>query len=277
MRVWGTVGFLASVVAFPRALDAFQAARGLAPGAGGPSEPGLELMFPVTAALVLAGGLLAFALPRDGAVSLRAERGDWRGLLRHRPYVRLLLFTVGAYGCLQGPMAFFPVYVRAHGGSVDTVSELWVWMLLVEIPLVALSGAGLARLGPRGLLATGVFAGGARWLVCGLFGDTFWIHPVQLLHGAVIAGLVVGAPLYVEAAVPERLRSTAQGVLAMVGVSVGGIVSNVAAGWLMDRLGPDAPYLAGGVGALALGLLVPLVIPAPTPPPPTSPPSGCAG
>ena len=173
--------------------------------------------------------------------------------------------------CLQGPMTFFPIYVRAHGGSLDTVSDLWVLMLLVEIPLVALSGASLARLGPRGLLATGVLAGGLRWLVCGFAGESFWIYPAQLLHGVVIAGLIIGAPLYVEATVPERLRSTAQGVLAMIGVSTGGIISNLASGWVLEQRGVDAIYLAGGVGAILLGALLPLIIPPPHRPDENSP------
>ena len=76
-----------------------------------------------------------------------------------------------------------------------------------------------------------------------------------------VAGLVIGAPLYVEAVVPERLRSTGQAMLAMIGISVGGISSNLGAGALLEHLGPDAPYVAGGIGALVLGCLLPLIIP----------------
>jgi PPP family 3-phenylpropionic acid transporter len=260
-RVWGTIGFFIVVASFPQLLDEFQAWRGLVAVDGGPSEPGLEIMLPFTGALVLIGGLAALAIPPSGALSLRAERGDWRLLLRHRPYVRLLTFTFIAYFLLQGPMWFFPVYVRAHDGSLDAVSHMWVLMLIPEVPLIALSGASLQRLGARGLLALGVIAGGLRWTVCGLAPGSDLSIYVQLLHGVVVAGLVIGAPLYVDAAVPERLRSTGQGVLAMVGLSLGGITSNLATGWLLEHYGADAPYIAGGVGALLLGCLVPLWLP----------------
>jgi PPP family 3-phenylpropionic acid transporter len=223
-------------------------------------------MFPVTGAIVAVSALFALALPRRGAVALRAPRGDWRRLASHGPYLRVLLFSLLAYLALQGPMALFPVYVRAHGGSLHDVSWLWIPMLLLEIPLVALSGASLARIGARGLLAVGVLAGGVRWTACGLFPDSAWIFPLQALHGVVVAGLVIGGPLYVEASVPERLRSTGQNVLAMLGVSVGGISSNLAAGFLHDRFGIDAPYLAGGVAALLLGALVPWLLPPPARP-----------
>jgi MFS family permease len=97
--------------------------------------------------------------------------------------------------------------------------------------------------------------------VCAFAPDLRWVFPVQLLHGAVIAGLIIGGPLYVEAVVPERLRATGQGVMAMIGVSIGGFGSNLAAGWLLEHFGPKAPYLAGGLGALTLGCLVPVILP----------------
>jgi PPP family 3-phenylpropionic acid transporter len=263
-RVWGTVGFLGLVVGFPHLLDRLQAARGLSASPDGPSEPGLEVMFPFTAAVVMIGALLTLALPRTPELGLRAPRGDWRRLLRNRPFVRLLLFALFAYLFLQGPMSLFPVFVRAHGGDMHTVSNMWILMLALEIPLVAFSGASLERVGARGLLAIGVLCGGVRWLVCGFSEDLAWIYPVQILHGVVVAGLVIGGPLYVEAVVPERLRSTGQGLLAMVGVSIGGISSQVSAGWLLEHVGSDAPYAVGGIGALVLACLVPVLLPATT-------------
>jgi PPP family 3-phenylpropionic acid transporter len=261
IRVWGTVGFLLLVVSFPWLLDAFQEGRDLAAVEGGPSKPGLALMFPVTGALVLIGGLVALAIPRSGALALRAHRGDWRRLVRHGPYVRLLFFALVAYLCLQGPMGMFAVFVRARGGTLESVSQMWILMLLLEIPLIALSGATLARVGARGLLAIGVIAGGLRWAICGFAPDLRWIYAASLLHGVTVTGLVIGAPLYVEAAIPGRLRSTGQGILAMFGVSIGGISSNLSAGWLLEHLGPNAPYIAGGLGALTLGVLLPLILP----------------
>jgi PPP family 3-phenylpropionic acid transporter len=263
-RACGTLGFLLAVVAFPWLLHAHQAAHGLARAAGGlVSEPGLGIMFPIAGAIAAVGGLFALALPRSGAVALHARRDAWRALLRHGPYLRLLAFGFVAFLCLQGPQVFFPVFVRSLGGSIDSVSHMWILMLALEIPLIAFSGASLERIGARGLLAIGVLAGGLRWAVCGLAPDLAWVWPVQILHGVVVAGLVIGGPLYVEQAVPTSLRSTGQALYAMMGVSLGGITSNLGAGWLLERVGPAAPYAVGGCGALLLGGLLPLLLPPP--------------
>jgi PPP family 3-phenylpropionic acid transporter len=259
-RAWGTVGFLVFVVFFPPLLHYSQQIRGLIPATGGPSERGLEIMFFATGLVVLITGIIARRLPRTEALTVRAPRGDWRRLMRHQPFVRLLGFALLAFFFLQGPMGLFPIFVRAHGGSLDLVSRMWIPMLLVEIPLIALSGESLARIGSRGLLAIGVIAGGSRWLVCGLTSDLQVIFAAQLLHGVTVAGLIIGAPLYVEAVVPERLRSIGQGMLAGVG-SLGGISSYLVTGWLVENAGPDSPYLAGGIGALVIGCAIPLIIP----------------
>ncbi len=111
-----------------------------------------------------------------------------------------------------------------------------------------------------------MFAGGLRWTVCGFFPESPLIYPLQALHGVVVAGLVIGGPLYVEAAVPERLRSTGQNVLAMLGVSLGGITSNLSAGFLLERFGADAPYQVAGIAAMLLGALVSLFLPRPSRP-----------
>jgi PPP family 3-phenylpropionic acid transporter len=262
-RVWGTLGFGLSVVAFPYALDAIEAGAGLVATPGGPSEPALSAMFPATAAVTLVAALIALTLPRADALSVRAARGDWRRLFAHPPYVRLLGVALLGYLLIQGPMGIFPVFVRAHGGSLDSLSRLWILMIALEIPLIAFSGASLRRLGARGLLATGLVAAGVRWLVCGFAPESAWVVPAQVLHGVTVAGLVIGGPLYVEAVVPEALRSTGQNVLAMVGVSLGGLLSNLGAGVLLDVAGPDAPYRVGGVGALAVALLLPWLLPPP--------------
>lgn len=270
IRVWGTLGFLLLVVLFPWILDSFQPSRGLVTIAGAPSEPGLEIMFLVTAGLAFLAALVGLALPREGRVALRASRGEWRALLHNRALVRFLLFSFAAYFLLQGPMWLFPVYVRSRGGDLDTIRRMWILMLLIEIPLILSSGSALKRLGARGLLALGILAGALRWTVSGMSEELYLVYAAQTLHGAMVAGLLLGGPLYLDAVIPARLRSTGQALLSMVGVAAGGIASNAAAGWLLEHVGPNAPYLASGVGAFVLGSLVWWIVPPPEASPPDS-------
>jgi PPP family 3-phenylpropionic acid transporter len=262
IRVWGTIGFLVFVVSFPQILRALPPAVAISPEREAASEPGLWVMFPVAAALVLVSALVAFVM-RDSHDASSAPRSRRRmELARHTPLVRLLVVTFATYLFLQGPMNLFPLYLRSRGGGLETLSRMWIFMLLLEIPLIAFSGAGLRQLGPRGLLGIGIAAGGIRWLVCGTVHDVRAIFAAQLLHGVTVAGVGIGSAVYVDASVPGRLRSTGQGLNA-TSLSIGSIVSNVAAGSLMDRAGVNAPYLVGGAATIVLALLVPLVLPPP--------------
>ncbi|MEO5740604.1 MAG: MFS transporter, partial [Vicinamibacterales bacterium] len=195
------------------------------------------------------------------AVSLRADAGDWRLLLQSGPYLRLLGVTLLTYVFLQGPLVMFPMFVLSLGGDLGTVSHMWIWMLAFEIPLMAGVAAAPEWLGARELIGIGIAADSLRWLVCALSADLRLIYFVQVLHGLAVAGFVVGSALYVEAVVPGRLRSTAQGLVYMVGVSLGGIISSTAAGALLDAFGPRAPALAGGIGAAFLAAALPWVLP----------------
>jgi MFS family permease len=133
----------------------------------------------------------------------------------------------------------------------------------VEIPLLFFTGASLERIGVRGLVTLGALADGLRWVVCALTDSLALILAMQLLHGVSVVGISVGAQVYVEEAVPERLRATGQALVSMVGVSLGGAISSLAAGWLLEHAGRGAPWLWGGAAALVLGASVPWLLPRP--------------
>ena len=263
VRVWGTVGYFVLIVSFPWILESYQAARGIGPGERGVSQPGLGVMFVVTAALAAISALVGFFLPRQGVVSVRAGRGDWRLLLGNRAYVRFLVFSFAAYLLSQGPMWLFPIFIRSRGGDIDTIRTMWIYMLLVEVPLVLGSGIGLKHLGARGLLGVGVLVGGLRWLFCAFIHDLELLSLVQTLHGVTVVGLLMGGPLYLDVVTPERLRSTAQAVLSMVGVGFAGILSNLGSGWLLDATGINVLYAVTGLGSALLGCLVWWMLPSP--------------
>ncbi|MEM9596114.1 MAG: MFS transporter [Acidobacteriota bacterium] len=256
VRMWGTLGFLAAVVAFPRLLE------GLGDAAWGPWR-GLGWMFPAVAVASLGAVGLALALPRSRALEIRSHPGDVGRLMRHRPVPLLLGFLFAAHLCLQGPINLFPLLITERGGDAASIGDMWVFMLLLEIPLIGFSGPVLRRLGPRGLLTLGLLAEGIRWSACAVVDDLAILRWLQLLHGVGVAGVIVGGPLYLELAVPERLRATGQTFVSTLGFGLGAIISISAGGWLFEHVGPAAPYSVCGAGALVLAALVFVVLPEP--------------
>ncbi len=264
VRVLGTIGFGVSVGSLPWLLSALRSRQPeifATPTLSGHGEPGLEVIFLGAAALVSVAAIAGFSLPRLGSMALRAEPGEWRVLLRNHLFVRLIVFTFLAYLANQGPMVLFPMLVRAQGGGLEAVSEMWLIMLTLEVPLVYFFGAGLARLGPRGVIAIGIAASSLRWTVSALADDLAWVYLAQALHGVMVWGVILGAPVYLDRVIPERLRSTGQALLAMVGIGLGSMLSNWTAGVLIDAVGPKAPALCGGLLSLALFIALPWLLP----------------
>ena len=262
VRGWGTIGYFILVLVFPWALSWYQPVTAASVDSAQVSQLGLGLMFPMTAALVFVSAAVAFFLPQKGAVGLRAERGDWRELLHNTAFLRFLCFSLLAHFLMHGPMWLFPIFIRSRGGDLTTIRNIWILMLIVEIPLVFSTGSGLKRFGARGLLTVGVTVGGLRWLLSASIADPAVFFAVQALHGVMVVGLNLGSPLYLDVVAPEKLRSTAQGILSMVGSGLAGILSNMTAGWLVDHSGVNLLYLLCGIGSLTLGILSVWILPA---------------
>lgn len=254
VRVWGTVGYLFSVVSAPRVLGWLREAGWLDPVERGPTEPGMPLMFCVAALFCVVAASTAALLPKHAGLSVRAQRGDLRALLAQRSFTRVLMYVTGIQFFLNGPIQLFPLYVRSRGGTMTDLSNLWICMALLEIPLIFGSGRLFRTIGVTRMMLIASAAGGARWLICALVPSLPAIYPVQALHALVVTGLNVGTAMHVEQIVPERLRSTAQSAVVMVGISIGGALSNSLGGVVVDRFGVDALFLGCGLGALAWAL-----------------------
>lgn len=261
IRMWGTLGFLTMVLLFPPMLGALER---LDPA----SVPwqGLAWMFPTVTLFLAAAALVARGLADSPALGLRAEKGDVRRLLRHPPMIRFLILTFCVHLFFQGSINLFPLLVSERGGDVATLGRMWIPMLLLEIPLVGFSGRTLRRLGARGLLTLGLLAEGVRWSTSALSSDLGLIAAAQLLHGVGVAGVLIGGSLYVERAVPERLRSTAQALYSTVSFGAGAILSNAAFGWSIEHFGAGVPYAAAGAGTLFLAVWTHKILPPPVPP-----------
>ena len=256
VRSFGSVGFIITCFGFPLFLDAVDP---------GPDAAGLGLMFPCCAALILLTTGVVFLIPNQTAIREKARPGAWRLLVADRRFLRFLLYVFLANFMLDGPMFLFPVFVKsvAPENTLGTLKWLWLIMLIPEIVAIAFAGRIRRRIGVRALMFAGLAAGGLKWLACGFLGDVpFVLHASMLLHCVYVVGALVAMPLCINYIVPSELRSTGQGLATMISSSLGGgICSNLAAGWLIDHVGPAAPQMYGGIGALLLLLVAPLLVP----------------
>tara|TARA_B100000029_G_scaffold512971_1_gene611091 strand:- start:3070 stop:4293 length:1224 start_codon:yes stop_codon:yes gene_type:complete len=256
VRAFGSLGFLVTCFGFPYFLKIM---------ARGSGDTELGLLFPCSAAIILITALSILFIPNQNEIREKAEPGSWKRLFSDGRFIRFFIYVFLANFMLDGPMFMFPIFVEsvAPDDPIGTLKWLWLIMLVPEIMIIAMAGHIRRRIGVRLLMFTGLGAGGVKWVICGFWGENLTIlHGAMFIHSFYVVGALVAMPLYVNYLIPSELRSTGQGLATMISSSLGGgICSNYAAGWLIDYVGPAAPQMYGGMGALVLLCVAPFFVP----------------
>ena len=104
---------------------------------------------------------------------------------------------------------------------------------VAEIVTMFILGSVLIRLGWKTTMLIGILGHGARFLVFAFFPDSIpTIITVQLLHGICYAFFFATVYIFVDAAFPKDVRSSAQGLFNLLILGIG----NVAASFLFPAL-----------------------------------------
>lgn len=261
-RSFGTAGFLVMAVTLPWIMQALPPTT--ESGTAGSTHPGLGVIFPWMAFLISAAAAAALLLPLSSSLQTRMMAGEAKDLLRRPAVIRLVIYLFAFNFLVRGPINFLPLLVRARGGGVDDIAQMWLLMLIIEIPLIAFSGPIISRLGPGRIMKLAVLSEAVRWTLSGAAPGLHWLLAAQALHGIGVVGQHVAAPLYLDSVVPARMRSSAQGLASMAGFGAGAIASNAAIGVLFEDAGANAACLAIGLSAFAFSALTLRILQSPS-------------
>jgi len=242
IRLWGSVGFIAGVLATGAWLDA-RTPHAL-----------LDVVLPL-AALTLAVSLL---LPGRRVV-LAAGQADARlfAVLR-RPDV---LAFVGACFCMNvahGALyAFYSIYLEGEGYSKTGIGVLWTLGVIAEIVLFMLLPRLLRRFSLRTVLAASCACAVLRFLFIG-----WGVHSVvllavaQLLHAATFGAYHAASVAMVHRLFTGALQARGQTLHSSVSYGLGGVTGTLLAGWSWSTLGPELSFTLSAVAGLAGAALV---------------------
>lgn len=238
VRVWGSVGFIVSVLAFGVLLEL----------------AGIQALPLFTGALFLLLAWAAWALPRqhDAAGAAAQARADIRPVLR-RPEVRWffagVMLTVLAHTALY---AFFSVYLRELGYGKPAVGVFWAVSVAVEIAFFALAGRHFGRLGDYRWLVLAALVTAARFAATAAFGHVVEVLVLaQLTHAITFAAQHMACTSLIVRYFPDRLRTRGSALYATLGYGVPGVVGGLAGGLLSEAFGLAAVFWAASLAALA--------------------------
>ena len=238
VRMWGSVGFVASVMAFGVVLEV----------------AGIGALPLFTAALFMLLAWAAWKLPQppDAAGGAAQPRASVWPVLR-RPAVRWffagLMLTVLAHTALY---AFFSLYLQQLGYGKPAVGLLWAVSILAEIVFFALAGRHFARLDEYRWLVVAALVTALRFAATAAFGQVVWVLVLaQLTHAITFAAQHMACTSLIARHFPDRLRTRGSALYTTLGYGVPGVVGGVAGGLLSEAFGLAAVFWAAALSALA--------------------------
>lgn len=233
-RLWGSLGFALSALFFGflfRRLD-------------------LEL-FPVCySALLLLCLILSFFLVDAVYVGKKAGLKDVRHMLSNKGIITFLLLTALLSSTNRANDAFLGIFIKQLGGHSDTVGYAWTVAALSEVPVLAMGGVLVARFGELRLLTAAAAIFAVRWALFHFISNPNAIIFIQLTHSLSFGLFFLCSVSYMSKLVPDRLRSSGQGLLAAFIGGIAGIAGSTLGGAIMSGMGPRTMYLICSVTAL---------------------------
>jgi PPP family 3-phenylpropionic acid transporter len=241
IRLWGSVGFIVTVMGVGRLLDVLPLAALL--------WVCLALLLGIAAC---AGSLheTPHAAPAKPATSLR--------FALRRPEVAALLAACFFMSAAHGPLyVFFSIHLVDHGYGKTLVGALWSLGVIAEILVFAFLPRLMRRFSLRGILLASFALAVLRFLLIGWQVDSLpLLLAAQLMHGASFGAYHAAAVTALNRWFPSQQQGRVQAVYGAVSFGAGGMLGNFASGMAWSAWGAGWTYTLGAGFALVGWLLV---------------------
>jgi len=156
IRLWGSIGFIATVAALGPLLDRF----------------GTSLLPAVLLALFAGIWLSSLWVPERGVGPAPQGHAPLREVLRH-PQVMTLLAVCFLMQASHGPYyTFYSLYLQDYGYSRSFIGQLWALGVIAEIGVFLVMHRLVPLFGLRFLLLASLALATLRWLFIGYFVDS---------------------------------------------------------------------------------------------------------
>ncbi len=242
IRLWGSLGFIAAVMAIGPWLDAR--------GAG--------LLLPVLIGVMAVTFAASFALPRSSPAAAAPPRDARLREVLLRPGVAALLAACFCMTVAHGALyAFYSIYLASVGYSKTLIGMLWTLGVLAEIVVFMRWPQILSRFSLRAVLLASFLLAGVRFTAIGWgVGSLAVLVLAQLLHAATFGTYHAAAVAAIHRLFGSSLQARGQALYASLAGGLGGAVGMLLSGWSWQALGPALTFSLSALFGLAGAALV---------------------
>ncbi|MDQ2068919.1 MFS transporter [Natronospira bacteriovora] len=235
IRLWGSVGFIASVVLLGPLLE----------------NAGFRLLPWIVWGLLLAMWLGTLTVPERGDDRPRPTgAGSVMAVLR-RPEVIALFMACFLAKASHGPYyGFFTLYLQDVGYGGTAIGWFWALGVIAEIGVFLLMPRLMPWAGPRALMLVALGLTALRWLLIAGFVDKIPVLIVaQLLHMASFGLYHAVAVHFIHRFFTGPVQGRGQALYSSLSFGAGGAVGSLAGGYLWDGVGPSVVFMSAAASA----------------------------
>ena len=233
VRLWGSIGFIASVTLLGWALDHW-------------------LLIDCLPQAILILFLIMAVVPLSLRECSVRGRGDGEGSFRKilsNPQVIAFFAVFTLVQVAHGPYyTFFSVYLKDNGYSGSETGLLWTLGVIAEILLFLVLDWLLRRFRLRQILMMAMLLGSLRWaLIAWFVRDLGLLVFAQMLHAATFGVTHVAAIQLVHKHFYGAHQGKGQALYSSLSYGAGGMVGSYLSGVGWDRYGPGMVFTAAAV------------------------------
>jgi PPP family 3-phenylpropionic acid transporter len=227
VRLWGSIGFIASVIALGPLIDA----------------SGPWWILPVLLALMVGIWACSLVLPESEMAGPMGHPGSFLKTVT-RPDVLVFLLACLLMAASHGPYyTFYSILLESHGYSKSSIGLLWAYAVVCEIGIFLLMPKILGHVSIRGVLLASFALAGARWLLIGLAPDNLALLIVaQTLHAATFGTFHAAGMQMAYRFFTGHHQHRGQAVYSTVGFGLGGAIGAYYSGHAWETLGAQTTY-----------------------------------
>jgi len=241
IRLWGSLGYIAAVIAVGYALDLF---------------PVQALLWIVLACIV---GTLVFtwAAPEAKPVAHASDDRPIADILK-RPEVIALITACALMAAAHGPYyTFYSIHLVDHGYSKGVTGWLWALGVVCEIAIFLWLPRLYAAYSLRKILIASFALAAARFLIIGWgAGSLGLLLFAQVLHAASFGSFHAAAIGIVHQLFRGRHQARGQTIFGSLSYGVGGTIGSLASGYAWESLGAALTFSAASACAIVGMLLI---------------------
>ncbi len=242
IRLWGSVGFIVSVVGLGYGFEQAGVAR-------------LPVVFLFMLVGIWMSTLLFYSAP-DSATE--QQHIFIMAALRRREVIAFLLACFLMQGSHGPYYAFFSIYLQDHGYPATQIGWLWALGVAAEIVVFLVFHRCLGQFGAVRLFQISIIITAVRWVLVACFVEQVGVLLLaQILHAASYGLFHAAAIELVNHYFPGRLQGRGQALYSSMSFGLGNAIGSLVSGYLWTSLSPEWTYLLAAAMAL-LGFLVAL-------------------